>query len=66
MAFEVGAAEIIEEETPQTDCFSLNSGEYAITPLSSWPVNHPLGMTKEILDLATLSDEIGLPLWLNL
>ncbi len=66
MAFEVGAAEIIEEETPQTDCFSLNSGEYAITPLSSWPVNHPLGMTKEILDLATLSDENGLPLWLNL
>ena len=66
LSFEVGAAEIIEEEIQGTDCFSLNSGEYAITPLSSWPVNHQLGMTKEILDLATQSDDDGLPLWLKL
>ena len=26
MAFEVGAAEIVEEEIPGTDCFSVNSG----------------------------------------
>ena len=66
VAFEVGSADIFEEKIPHTDCFSLNSGEYVITPLSSWPVNHPLGMTKEILDLATLSDDDGLPFWLNL
>ena len=65
MAFEVGAAEIIEEDIPNSDCFSVNSGEYAISPLSSWPVNHPLGVTRDILDAATISDENGFPLWLN-
>jgi broad specificity polyphosphatase/5'/3'-nucleotidase SurE len=65
MAFEVGAAEIVEEEIPGTDCFSVNSAEYAISPLSSWPVNHPLGITREVLDAATKSDENGLPYWLS-
>ncbi len=65
MAFEVGAAEIIEEEIPNSDCFSVNLGEYAISPLSSWPVNHPLGVSRDILDAATNSDENGFPLWLN-
>ena len=65
MAFEVGAAEIVEEEIPGTDCFSVNSAEYAISPLSSWPVNHPLGITSDVLDAATKSDENGLPYWLS-
>ena len=65
LAFEVGAAEIIEEEIPQTDCFSVNSGEYAISPISSWPVNHPLGMPKSILDAAAISDSHGLPFWFS-
>ena len=65
MAFEVGAAEIVEEEIPGTDCFSVNSAEYAISPISSWPVNHPLGITRDVLDAATKSDENGLPYWLS-
>ena len=65
MAFEVGAAEIIEEEIPNSDCFSVNLGEYAISPISSWPVNHPLGITRAVLDAATISGENGLPIWLN-
>ena len=65
MAFEVGAAEIIEEEIPNSDCFSVNLGEYAISPISSWPVNHPLGVTRDVLDAATISGENGLPIWLN-
>ena len=65
MAFEVGAAEIIEEKIPNSDCFSVNLGEYAISPISSWPVNHPLGVTRAVLDAATISGENGLPIWLN-
>ena len=65
MAFEVGAAEIINEEIPGTDCFSVDSAEFAISPISSWPVNHPLGITREVLDAATKSGENGFPYWLN-
>ena len=63
MAFEVGAAEIIEEKIPNSDCFSVNLGEYAISPISSWPVNHPLGVTRAVLDAATISGENGLTIW---
>ena len=66
MAFEVGAAMITEEEIPMTDCSSVNSGEYAISPLSSWPVNHPLGIPKSMLLTASESDDLGLPFWFNL
>ena len=65
MAFEVGAAEIIEEKIPNSDCFSVNLGEYAISPISSWPANHPLGVTRAVLDAATISGENGLPIWLD-
>ena len=65
MAFEVGAAEIIEEKIPNSDCFSVNLGEYAISPISSWPVNHTLGVTRAVLDAATISGENGLPIWLD-
>jgi len=66
MAFEVGAAMITEEEIPMTDCSSVNAGEYAISPLSSWPVNHPLGIPKSMLLTASESDDLGLPFWFNL
>ena len=66
MAFEVGAAMITEEDIPKTDCSSVNAGEYAISPLSSWPVNHPLGIPNSILVAASESDELGLPFWFNL
>ena len=66
MAFEVGAAMITEEDIPMTDCSSVNSGEYAISPLSSWPVNHPLGIPKSMLLTASESDDLGLPFWFNL
>ena len=66
MAFEVGAAMITEEEISMTDCSSVNSGEYAISPLSSWPVNHPLGIPKSMLLTASESDDLGLPFWFNL
>ena len=66
MAFEVGAAMITEEDIPMTDCSSVNAGEYAISPLSSWPVNHPLGIPKSILLTASESDDLGLPFWFNL
>jgi len=66
MAFELGAAEIVEEEITDTDCFAINLGEYAISPLSSWPVNHPLGMTKSMMDAASISASNGLPFWFNL
>ena len=66
MAFEVGAAMITEEEISMTDCSSVNAGEYAISPLSSWPVNHPLGIPKSMLLTASESDDLGLPFWFNL
>ena len=66
MAFEVGAAMITEEDIPMTDCSSVNEGEYAISPLSSWPVNHPLGIPKSMLLTASESDNLGLPFWFNL
>lgn len=65
MAFEVGAAEIVNEDIPESDCYSIKSGEYAISPISSWPVNHPLGVTREVLDAATTSDDEGLPFWIG-
>ena len=66
MAFVVGGAVSTEEEIAMSDCSSVNSGEYAISALSAWPVNHPLGMTKSILDSASKSDDLGLPFWFKL
>ena len=65
MTFEVGAAEIVEESIPETDCYSVSIGDYAITPISSWPVNHPLGVTRDVLDSAVKSNKDGIPFWLN-
>ena len=65
VAFEVGAATIEDEDIPGTDCNAVNSGAVAITPLSSWPVNHPLGLSGELLSAATEQGVFGLPSWLE-
>ena len=65
VAFEVGAATIEDEDIPGTDCNAVNSGSVSITPLSSWPANHPLGLSAELLSLATEQSGSGLPKWLD-
>ena len=64
MAFEVGAAIIDEEDIPDTDCNALTSGCVSITPLGSWPSNHPLGVSDNMLASAATEDDHGLPNWL--
>jgi len=64
VAFEVGAATIEDEDIPDTDCNAINSGSVAITPLSSWPINHPLGMNADMMQAATKAAASGLPEWL--
>ncbi|MAZ24120.1 MAG: hypothetical protein CMB22_04875 [Euryarchaeota archaeon] len=64
VAFEVGAAIIDEEDIPDTDCNALNSGCVSITPLGSWPSNHPLGVSDNMLASAATEDDYGLPNWL--
>ena len=39
--FEVGVATIVKEDIPRTDCNAINDGKASITPLGSWPSNHP-------------------------
>ncbi len=64
VAFEVGAATIEDEDIPNTDCNAINSGSVAVTPLSSWPINHPLGLSAEMIEAATKAAPSGLPGWL--
>jgi len=65
VAYEVGAAIIEDEDIPGTDCNAINSGAVAITPLSSWPVNHPLGLSGDVIAAATEQGSSGLPSWLE-
>ena len=65
VAYEVGAAIIEDEDIPGTDCNAINSGAVAITPLSSWPVNHPLGLSGDVMSAATEQGSSGLPSWLE-
>ncbi len=62
--FEVGAATIIEEDIPLTDCNAINDGLASITPLGSWPANHPLGISGKMLKSATSEDSDGFPYWI--
>ena len=59
------AARIVDEDIPGTDCNAVNQGAVAITPLSCWPNNHPLGVSENLLDLATTIGDSGLPTWLS-
>jgi len=65
VAYEVGAAIIEDEDIPGTDCNAINSGSVAITPLSSWPVNHPLGLSGDFMAAAAEQGPSGLPSWLE-
>ena len=65
VAYEVGAARIEDEDIPDSDCNAVNQGAVAITPLSCWPVNHPLGISQQLLTVATKPGSSGLPYWLE-
>jgi 5'/3'-nucleotidase SurE len=62
--FEVGAAKIVEEDIPRTDCNAINSGKASITPLGSWPSNHPLGISQRLLESSISESPDGLPYWI--
>jgi hypothetical protein len=65
VAYEVGAARIVDEDIPNTDCNAINAGSVAVTPLSCWPNNHPLGLSESLLKSATSAGADGLPNWLS-
>ena len=65
VAYEVGAAIIEDEDIPGTDCNAINSGAVSITPLSSWPINHPLGLSGDAMAAAAEQGSSGLPSWLE-
>jgi len=65
VVFEVGEATIIDEDLPGTDCVAIGEGAVAITPLSAWPIGHPLSLSEEIMATALISDESGMPRWLS-
>ena len=65
VAYGFKAAQIQDEDIPNTDCNAVNSGAVAITPLSCWPVNHPLGISQELLEEATNGGANGIPFWLE-
>ena len=63
VAFEVGAARIVDEEIEMTDCHAIASGSASITPMASWPQNHPLGVPQSIMQASTMMDADGMPSW---
>jgi len=63
VTFEIGAASIIDEEIPGTDCTAIANGFASLTPLGSWPANHPLGASSVVLGAATEEGGDGLPSW---
>ena len=65
VAYGFKGAQIQDEDIPNTDCNAVNSGAVAITPLSCWPVNHPLGISQELLEEATNGGANGIPFWLE-
>ena len=64
VAFEVGAARIVDEDIEMTDCNAVGSGIASITPLASWPQNHPLAVPDEVLAASIQMGADGLPSWL--
>ena len=64
VAFEVGAARIVDEDIKMTDCNAIGSGSAPITPLASWPQNHPLGVPQTLMQESTKMGPDGMPNWL--
>ena len=62
--FEVGSATIVEEDIPETDCNAINDNFTSITPLGSWPSNHPLGIGNEALKHSISECSEGFPYWI--
>ena len=63
VAFEVGAARIVDEDLEMTDCNAVVNGKAALTPLASWPQNHPLGVPQSVMDASTKMGKGGMPEW---
>ncbi len=63
IAFEVGAARIVDEDIEMTDCNAVNSGKAALTPLASWPQNHPLGVPQTVMEASNNMGKDGMPEW---
>ena len=63
VAFEVGAARIVDEDIEMTDCNAVASGKAALTPLASWPQNHPLGVPQSVMEASTRMCGDGMPEW---
>ena len=63
VAFEVGAARIVDEDIEMTDCNAVASGKAALTPLASWPQNHPLGVPQSVMEASTRMGGDGMPEW---
>ena len=63
VAFEVGAARIVDEDIEMTDCNAIISGKAALTPLASWPQNHPLGVPQSVMGASTKMGPDGKPEW---
>ena len=64
VAFEVGAARIVNEDIEMTDCNVVGSGIASITPLASWPQNHPLAVPDEVLSASIQMGADGFPSWI--
>ena len=63
VAFEVGAARIVDEDLEMTDCNAIINGEAALTPLASWPQNHPLGVPQSVMEESIKMGKGGMPGW---
>ncbi len=63
VSFEVGAARIEDEDLEMTDCNAVINGKAALTPLASWPQNHPLGVPQSVMEASNKMGEDGMPDW---
>ena len=63
IAFEVGSARIVDEDIEMTDCNAVISGKAALTPLASWPQNHPLGVPQSVMEGSNKMGLGGMPEW---
>jgi len=46
-----------------TDCNAVINGKAALTPLASWPQNHPLGVPQSVMEASNKMGEDGMPDW---
>ena len=63
VSIEVGEARIEDEDLEMTDCNAVIIGKAALTPLASWPQNHPLGVPQSVMEASNKMGEDGMPDW---